>query len=106
MSVDSVMEKKLDAIDTLVSQFYEGGALGNASMIPTEPAKQVARKKEVRASFAARAQGVAQKYRDGLAAWYGKDAAAKIGHAEAFEICEYGRRPTKAEIEKLFPFFE
>jgi len=26
--------------------------------------------------------------------------------AEAFEICEYGRRPDKAEIRKLFPFFD
>ncbi len=24
--------------------------------------------------------------------------------AEAFEICEYGRRPTKEELLKLFPF--
>jgi hypothetical protein len=28
-----------------------------------------------------------------------------VQYAEAFEICEYGRRPDKAEIKKLFPFF-
>lgn len=105
VSVDAVMDKKLDAIDTLVSQFYEGGALGNASMIPSEPEKQAARRKEVRNGFAVRAQAVAQKYRDGLATWYGKDASTKVGHAEAFEVCEYGRRPNRQEIEKLFPFF-
>jgi LmbE family N-acetylglucosaminyl deacetylase len=25
--------------------------------------------------------------------------------AEAFEICEYGRRPNKKELARLFPFF-
>ena len=35
-----------------------------------------------------------------------KEQAEKIRHAEAFEICEYGRRPNKAEMAKLFPFFE
>ena len=30
---------------------------------------------------------------------------SKIKYAEAFEICEYGRRPSKEEIRKLFPFF-
>jgi len=29
-----------------------------------------------------------------------------VQYAEAFEICEYGRQPDKAELKKLFPFFE
>jgi hypothetical protein len=29
-----------------------------------------------------------------------------VKHAEAFEICEYGRRPDKAELKRLFPFFQ
>jgi hypothetical protein len=37
--------------------------------------------------------------------WYGKDAAGKIEYAEAFEICEYGRQPTKDELRELFPIF-
>jgi len=28
-----------------------------------------------------------------------------VKFAEAFEICEYGRQPTAAEIKVLFPFF-
>src|SRR5262249_42231821 len=48
VSVDAVMEKKLDALDALVSQFYEGGALGSADLLPTEPAKQEARRRLVR----------------------------------------------------------
>ena len=36
----------------------------------------------------------------------GKEAAAKIGHAEAFEITEYGSRPNATELKRLFPFFD
>jgi N-acetylglucosamine malate deacetylase 1 len=104
VSLDAVIEKKLDAIDTLVSQFYEGGALGSADLMPSDPKAQAERRRQVRDSFAQRSQAVAQKYRDGLARWYGKPAAATVAYAEAFEICEYGRRPDKKEIAKLFPF--
>jgi LmbE family N-acetylglucosaminyl deacetylase len=104
VSIDSVIDKKLDAIDTLVSQFYEGGALGSAALIPTDSQKQADRRREVRAAFASRAQAVAKRHRDSLANWYGMDQAAKVHHAEAFEICEYGRRPDRKEIVRLFPF--
>jgi len=105
VSTDSVIEKKLDALDTLESQFYEGGALGSAELIPTDPSKQAERRRAVRAGHAARDEGVARRYRDQLAEWYGKDGAEKVHHAEAFEVCEYGRRPDRKELERLFPFF-
>jgi LmbE family N-acetylglucosaminyl deacetylase len=105
VNVDSVMEKKLDALAIMVSQFYEGGALGSAKLLPAEPAKQAERRQQVRAGHASRNQSIAQRYRGKLAEWYGKDRADKVQHAEAFEICEYGRRPNKQELAKLFPFF-
>jgi LmbE family N-acetylglucosaminyl deacetylase len=105
VSIDNVIEKKLDAIDTLESQFYEGGALGSADLIPKEPEKQVQRRKEVRAAFAERSHAVAQRYRDSLVKWYGKEQGEKVHYAEAFEICEYGRRPNQKELKRLFPFF-
>jgi hypothetical protein len=105
VSIDSVIEKKLDALDTLVSQFYEGGALGSAALIPSEAAQQEERRRKVRQDFANRDRGVAQRYREKLAEWYGKEQADKVQYAEAFEICEYGRRPKKEELAKLFPFF-
>jgi LmbE family N-acetylglucosaminyl deacetylase len=105
VSIDPVMETKLDALDTLESQFYEGGALGSADLIPTDPKKQAERRREIRTRFASRNQGVAQRYRETLTEWYGKEKAEKVHHAEAFEICEYGRRPDKKELARLFPFF-
>jgi LmbE family N-acetylglucosaminyl deacetylase len=106
VNIDTVIDKKLDALDMLESQFYEGGANGSARLLPSEPDKQQDRRRQVRAGFAERNRAVAQRYRAKLADWYGKEAADKVQYAEAFEICEYGRRPNKTELAKLFPFFE
>jgi N-acetylglucosamine malate deacetylase 1 len=105
VSIDSVIEKKLDALAIMESQFYEGGALGSADLLSTDPAKQQERKKQVRAGHAARNEALAERFRNKLADWYGKEAADKVKYAEAFEICEYGRKPTKNEMAELFPFF-
>src|SRR5438874_932234 len=105
VSIDSVIEKKLDALGVIVSQFYEGGANGSADLLPADPQKQKERHQQVRDGFARRNQSIADRFRAKLEEWYGKDRAGKIKYAEAFEICEYGRRPDKAELAKLFPFF-
>jgi LmbE family N-acetylglucosaminyl deacetylase len=106
VSIDAVMDRKLAAIDTLVSQFYEGGALGSADLLPRDPSKQQDRRRQVRESHARRNERLAQTHRATLADWYGKDKAAKVQFAEAFEVCEYGKRPNRQELARLFPFFE
>jgi LmbE family N-acetylglucosaminyl deacetylase len=104
VNIDSVIEKKHDALELMVSQFYEGGALGSAKLMPEGAKQQSERRREVRAGFASRSEKVAQKYRESLANWYGKEAAANVHHAEAFEICEYGKQPDRQELARLFPF--
>ena len=105
VDIDATIDKKLEAVDTLVSQFYEGGANGSPELLPSDPAKQQERRRQVREAHAARNRNLAQRYRGKLADWYGKEKADKVQHAEAFEICEYGRRPDKKELERLYPFF-
>jgi len=105
VAIDPVIEKKLDALDTLESQFYEGGANGSAALIPDDPAKQQERKRQVRQRFADRSKGLARRFRAQLADWYGKEQGDKVQYAEAFEVCEYGQRPDKAALKRLFPFF-
>ena len=42
-----------------------------------------------------------------LARWvelYGEEAGRKIRYAEAFQVCEYGRQPSREELRQLFPF--
>ena len=106
VDIGPVLERKLDALTGMESQFYEGGALGSADLMPSEPAKQAARKELVRNRFIAEFRDVANLYRKQAEEWVGKAGAEKVKYAEAFEICEYGRRPEKAEIMMLFPFFD
>ena len=87
------------------SQFYEGGRLGSADLIPNDPAKVADRKRLVRTGLSGRNRSHAAKFRSVLTDWYGQDRAEKVQYAEAFEICEYGRKPTNEELQKLFPFF-
>ena len=105
ISIDPVIEMKLDALAVMVSQFAEGGANGDASLYPGNPAGQQQRQRQVRENFHRRYQSIATRFAKELAAWYPGDAAAKVKHAEAFEICEYGGQPNRDELRRLFPFF-
>jgi LmbE family N-acetylglucosaminyl deacetylase len=108
VAIDDVIEKKLAAVEALHSQFFEGGANGHAGLVPDpkDADAVAARKKQVRENFSKRFASTATKFRASLEGYYGKEEAAKAGFAEAFEICEYGRRPPPDEIRKLFPFFK
>ncbi len=102
IDVDDVWQKKLDAFDAEPSQFYEAQpkCWGGGIEVPTHPAE---RRKwlEKRRSIP-----LTSEVRRALEQWYGPERAAKIAHAEAFELCEYGRRASAAELKKLFPFFD
>ena len=105
VGIDPVIEKKLDAAVALASQTVEGGCNGSEKTCPTDPEGRRAREQQVRRNFDNRFAGTANRFREQLVTWYGKEKAAKIRHAEVFEICEYGRRPSTKEIRELFPFF-
>jgi LmbE family N-acetylglucosaminyl deacetylase len=106
VGIDAVMQKKLDALVGMESQFVEGGALGSAELIEGGEPKLEERRRLVREGFGKRDRETADTYRKQLAEGYGEEAAKKFAYAEAFEICEYGRQPTKEELRRLFPFFE
>jgi len=100
VSIDDTFSKKMDAIDAHVSQMYEwlpwlSGRLDAVPKDPTERKALMTKQRQGRISEAVRAA---------LVKYYGADAGAKVQHAEAFEVCEYGRRPEAAEIKRLFPF--
>ncbi len=105
-SGDIVADKKFAVVEAMESQFYEGGCCDvPAKGLPPDAAGKEARRKEVHDFFAANFAATANRFRARLAEEYGADRAAGIKYAEAFEICEYGRQPTREEIQKLFPFF-
>ncbi|HEY3131946.1 MAG TPA: PIG-L family deacetylase [Acidobacteriota bacterium] len=101
VSIDDVIEKKYDALDAHVSQMYEWLAW-HAELLDKVPKDPKARKEWLKTQ---RNYEPTAAVRQALAKRYGPEAAKKIGYAEAFEICEYGTRPTEADIRRLFPFF-
>ena len=105
VDIDDVIERKLDALDALESQFFEGGANGSAKLLPADAAGRETRLRQVREGFASRSLGVAQKYRKRLVEMYGQERGGKVQHAEAFELCEYGSQPGAKEMRRLFPFY-
>jgi len=106
VDIGSVMERKLDALGIMVSQFAEGGANGFAGLMPADEAGQQRRHREVRESMAKRNQSLADRFRNQLVEQYGAEKGPNVKFAEAFELCEYGRQPSREEIRKMFPVGE
>jgi LmbE family N-acetylglucosaminyl deacetylase len=99
IDITSVYDKKIAAYDAHVSQVYE--------WLPWigHYAAEVPAGKEERVKWLAKheAEVILPGARTLLEKWYGKERGAKIEHAEAFEICEYGAQPDESEIKRLFP---
>jgi N-acetylglucosamine malate deacetylase 1 len=108
IALDDVFETKLAAIHELESQVYEGGANGSEEFVRNvPPASDVAgRKAWLKNRWQGRQSNEANKHRDALIEWYGDERGKAVKYAETFEVCEYGRQPTKEELRKLFPFEE
>jgi LmbE family N-acetylglucosaminyl deacetylase len=107
VAIDDVIDKKLQAVEALESQFYEGGCNGGPNLVPDRGNADAvaARKREVRASFDRRFASIAKRFPAQLTKFYGADRGGKVQYAEAFEICEYGRIPSADELKRLFPFY-
>jgi hypothetical protein len=97
--IDDVAGKKLDMLDAHTSQFYEmPGVDGKSESVPP-PGPE--RRKWMAAQWL---PAVREAWKPALARGYGA-AAESLQYAEAFEISEYGSRPTEADVRRLFPFF-
>ena len=104
VGIDDVIEPTLDALLVMESQIHEGGANGQAGLYPEDEAGRQRRREEVRKNLAGRYGGYANRYRDALVKFYGEDRGRKIRYAQAFEVCEYGRQPSRDELKRIFPF--
>ena len=102
VAIDSVFERKLSALDAHVSQMYEWlpWVAGIVDQVPKEPAARLAWLTQQRAG-----EPLGDGVKDALRRLYGSRADG-VRHAEAFELCEYGRHPDEPELRRLFPFFE
>jgi len=109
VAIDDVFDRKVDALHELTSQIYEGGANGSEASVKSMPpaGDPEARKAWLRQSWwAQRNVSEAERFRSDLVKWYGAERGKALRFAEAFEICEYGQRPSAEELARLFPFFD
>jgi LmbE family N-acetylglucosaminyl deacetylase len=99
VDIDSVIDKKIDALDSHVSQFYEWlpWVDGKLAEVPASPAERKAWLKR------ARTRDINPQVRASLIKWYGSDKGTAAKYYEAFEICEYGVQPDESRIRQLFP---
>jgi N-acetylglucosamine malate deacetylase 1 len=107
VAIDDVFEQKIDAINEIVSQAYEGGAGGSEEhMSNVPPASDPAgRRAWLKARWSQRQGREANEHREALIRLYGEERGRAVQFAETFEICEYGRRPRAAVIRVLFALF-
>ncbi|MCP5518395.1 MAG: PIG-L family deacetylase [Verrucomicrobiales bacterium] len=109
VAIDPVMDVKLEAIWQLESQIeslWVRGDFERVVPVPQDGPEREARQQEFRTRFARRNSTQADDYRDLLIRLYGETKGRTVRYAEAFEVCEYGRRPAEDELRRLFPFFE
>ena len=98
--IDNVFEQKVCALNVIQSQFYEWlpWTSGSLDKVPgTDSERRVWLGKNMRSRFRNRFTKETQ-------AMYGNARAKSIEMAEAFQVCEYGRQPSREELRKLFPF--
>ncbi len=107
VAVDDVFDQKVKALTALESQTFEGGALSSAEQAAKSPPASQPELREawLKERWVKRQGNEAKQFRSALVRWYGEEKGQAVKYAEAFEICEYGRQPSTAEIRELFPFF-
>lgn len=100
VAIDDVVDKKIRALDAHTSQVYEWlpWVSGDLASVPADPAARIG---WLKGHYSGRPLG--EPVREALRKRYAAKADA-VQNAEAFELCEYGRRPTPEELSALFPF--
>ncbi len=102
VDISTVFTQKIYAMAAHESQFFEWlpWTSGTLDKVPKSEADRLTWLAEWRNP------GVNDASRKSLAKWYGNEKAEKVNYCEAFEICEYGRKPSDEEIKKLFPMLK
>jgi LmbE family N-acetylglucosaminyl deacetylase len=99
VAIDDVIDQKIYAMAAHESQFFEW-LPWTAGMLDKVPKDEKAR-----LDFIARRYNgsVPDDVRETLVKWYGDKKGSQVKYFEAFEICEFGKRPDEKEILRLFP---
>lgn len=101
VNIDPVFDQKIYGMAAHESQFFDWlpWTAGKLDEVPADE------KSRLESMARRRSSAPDDAVRECLRKWYGSDAAT-IQHAEAFEICEYGKQPGREEILRLFPMLK
>ena len=102
VSTDEVIEKKLDALACMESQFFEW-LPWLEGVEESVPEGTDGRRAFLSRHFAARFRALADEHRVKVVERYGEARGRAVETVEAFEVCEYGSPPREGELEELFP---
>jgi N-acetylglucosamine malate deacetylase 1 len=105
VSIDDVIEKKVDMYHCHESQMYEWLPY-NGEYLDQVPSGTQNRRAWLGERLKPGSRSIADRHRQKLQEMYGADRGARVVHAEAFELSEYGRRLNKQDLRKYFPFFD
>ncbi|MEZ5105713.1 MAG: PIG-L family deacetylase [Draconibacterium sp.] len=99
VDITPVFDQKIYAMAAHESQFFEWLPWTNGTL------DQVPKTEKERLNWLSewRKPVVTEKEKLSLKKWYDEEKVKQIKYVEAFEICEYGKRPSDEEIRQLFP---
>ena len=99
IDITETFNQKIYGMAAHESQFFEWlpWTMGKLDEVPKTETERLEWLKNWRKPY------INDKMKQSLTKWYGAEKTKSIKYAEAFEICEYGRRPSDEEIKKLFP---
>ena len=102
VSIDDVLDRKVKGLDAHTSQVYEWlpWVAGQLENVPADPAARLEWLRKMRSG-----EPLSEPLREALRKWYGPRSDS-IRNVEAFEVCEYGRQPTRDDLKRLFPFYD
>jgi len=92
VAIDDVWEQKIGALDAHASQFYEWLPWIEGREVPSDGRLQWLSKTWGRPTSECTRAALKRRY-----------GPVEIQHAEAFQICEYGRRASRQELDQIFP---
>jgi len=105
IDVTDTIEKRIDMYDCHVSQVYEWLPY-NGNRLDQVPKDPQERREWMGKSRRAGSARDVERYKDLLIEYYGEAKYPEIKYADTLQVSEYGRRPSRDELKKIFPFFE
>lgn len=108
VSIDNIIELKIDGLHAHTSQMYEWlpWTNGGDEILAEIPTTINERRKWLSKRVKNRSNNIDSIKRISLVKWYGKDLAQKVKYIESFEVAEYGMQPSDKDIRSLFPMLK